>query len=370
MLAEAYHWQALNYFESGQLEELEVLLEHYDSLGTARFGLHQHRTGSYRVTLALLRGDWTDLEPRIEGLLELGKKTRRDDADGVYGAQMFALNRDLGRLHALAPQIKEMAANPTGRMWEPGLMLICAEIGLLREARGIFERLVEKNCCAIRHDDMYVTCLVFCAETCCALADAHRATSLYQLLLPYRGQTANHPTAVCFGPTGLYLAMLACTANWPDLAREHFEQALALSRSMRAWPSLARTLFRYGTFLVSRHADAERRLGLEQLREAEQLALRLGMTRLVVDINAILHDRERGVTFPDDLTAREVEILRLLAIGRTNKDVSLVLAISLNTVATHVRNILNKTQCANRTEAAAYAVRHGLQSAQPGHAAS
>jgi DNA-binding NarL/FixJ family response regulator len=77
-----------------------------------------------------------------------------------------------------------------------------------------------------------------------------------------------------------------------------------------------------------------------------------------------LHARDRGVTFPDDLTAREVEVLRLLAIGRTNKDVSLVLAISLNTVATHVRNILNKTQCANRTEAAAYAIRCGLQRAQ------
>jgi predicted ATPase/DNA-binding CsgD family transcriptional regulator len=370
LLAEACHWQVLNYFESGQLEELEVLLEHYDSLSTARFGLHQYQTRAYRVTLALLRGDWADLESRIEGLLEIGKKTRRDDADGVYGAQMFALNRDLGRLHAMAPQIKAIAANPTRRMWEPGLMLICAEIGLLCEARRIFERLVEQNCCAIRHDDMYVTCLVFCAETCCALADAQRAKPLYQLLLPYRRQTANHPTAVCFGPVELYLAMLACTANWPDLAGEHFEQALALSRAMRAWPSLARTLFRYGAFLVSRQADAERRLGLQQLREAEQLARRLGMTRLVVDIDALLHVRERGVKFPDDLTAREVEILRLLAIGRTNKDVSLVLAISLNTVATHVRNILNKTQCANRTEAAAYAVRHGLQAAQSDHAAS
>ena len=370
LLAEAYHWQALNYFESGQLEELEVLLEHYDSLGTARFGLHQHRTGAYRVTLALLRGEWADLESRIEGLLQIGKKTRRDDADGVYGAQMFALNRDLGRLDALAPQIKKIAANPTRRMWEPGLMLICAEIGLLCEARAIFERLVEQNCCAIRHDDMYVTCLVFCAETCCALADAPRAASLYQLLLPYRRQTANHPTAVCFGPTHLYLAMLACTASWPDLAREHFGQALAFSRAMRAWPCLARALFRYGAFLVSREADADRRLGRQQLLEAEQLARRLGMTRLVVDIDKLLHVRERGVTFPDDLTVREVEILRLLAIGRTNKDVSLVLAISLNTVATHVRNILNKTQCANRTEAAAYAVRHGLQGAQSDHAAS
>jgi DNA-binding CsgD family transcriptional regulator len=364
LLADAYHWQALNYFESGQLEDLETLLEHYDSLGTARFGLHQYQAAQQRVTLALLRGDWTDLEGRIEGLLQIGTKTRRDDADGVYGAQMFALNRDLGRLHALAPQIREIAASATRRMWEPGLMLICAEIGLLSEARAIFERLVVGNCRAIQRDEMFVACLVFCAETCCALADAGRAESLYLLLRPYARQTANHPTAVCFGAAELYLAMLACTAGRPNLACEHFEHALTLNRAMRAWPCLARTLFRHGALLVTRQSDAERRVGLQQLREAEQLARRIGMMRLVADIDALLHARDGAVTYPDDLTAREVEVLRLLAIGRTNRDVSLVLAISLNTVATHVRNILNKTQCANRTEAATYAIRHGLQGAQ------
>jgi DNA-binding CsgD family transcriptional regulator len=364
LLADAYHWQALNYLESGQIEELEALLEHYDSLGTARFGLHQYRTSAYRITLALLRGDWPGLEGRIEALLEIGTKTRREDADGVYGAQMFALNRDLGRLHALAPQIKEMAASAAKRMWEPGLMLICAEIGLFSEARAILDRLVARDCCALRRDDMYTTCLVFCAETCCVLGDAGCAESLYRVLRPYEQQTANHPTAVCFGATDLYLGMLAWTAGSPDVARQHFDHALTLNRAMRAWPSLARTLFRYGAFLVTRQADEERHLGLKQLREADQLARRLGMARLVVDIDAVLHARDRGITFPDDLTAREVEVLRLLAIGRTNKDVSLVLAISLNTVATHVRNILNKTQCANRTEAAAYAARHGLHLAQ------
>jgi len=364
LLSDAYHWQALSYFESGQIEELEALLERYDSLSTGRFGQHQYQVGNHRVTLALLRGDWAGLEGRIEGLLEIGSKMRPDDADGVYGAQMFALNRDLGRLHTLASQIKAIAASASGRMWEPGLMLMLAEIGLPAEARDIFERLVARDCCAIRRDDMYVTCLVFCAETCCALADAARAKSLYQLLLPYAHQTINHPTAVCFGAASLFLAMLACTANSPDLAREHFDRALTLNRAMRAWPALARTLYRHGAFLQARQTDTERRLGLQQLREAEQLARRLGMTRLVVDTEALLHARDGGVTFPDDLTAREVEVLRLLAIGRTNKDVSLVLAISLNTVATHVRNILNKTQCANRTEAATYAIRHGLQGAQ------
>jgi DNA-binding CsgD family transcriptional regulator len=369
LLAEAYHWQALNYFESGQLEELEPLLEHYDSLSAARFGLHQYRARAHRVTLALVRGDWADLEPQIEGLLEIGMKTRRDDADGVYGAQMFALNRDLGRLHTHAKYIKTIASSAAKRMWEPGLMLICAEIGLLPEAREIFNRLAGQDFRSICQDDMYVACLVFCAETCCALADAGRAESLYQLMRPYARQTANHPTAVCFGATELYLGMLACTANRPALARQHFDRALTLNRAMRAWPFLARTLFRYGAFLVTQ-TDAERRSGLQRLREAEQLARRLGMARLVVDLDVLLHARDHGVTFPDDLTAREVEVLRLLAIGRTNKDVSLVLAISLNTVATHVRNILNKTECANRTEAAAYANRHGLQRAQSDPAAT
>ena len=365
LLADAYHWQALNYFESGQLEELEALLEHYNSLSAARFGLHQYQVSSHRVTLALLRGDWTELESRIEELLDIGTKTRRDDADGVYGSQMFTLNRDLGRLDVLAPQLKDMVASTGRRMWEPGLMLICAELGLRAEARVIFNRLLERDSCSINRDDMYVTCLVFCAETCWVLSDAAHAQTLYQKLSRYAGQAANHPTAVCFGAADLYLGMLASVASWPELAREHFERALALNRSMRAWPSLGRTQLHYGAFLMARQSEEDRRLGVQQLREAELLARRLGMVRLVTDIDALLHTTEAGVTFPDDLTAREVEVLRLLALGRTNKDVSLVLAISLNTVATHVRNILSKTQCANRTEAAAYAIRHGLQAPQP-----
>src|SRR5258708_22664777 len=93
---------------------------------------------------------------------------------------MGALNRELGWLDALAPQVKEIVASATTRMWEPGLMLICAEIGLLSEARSIFERLVERYCFVICRDDMYVACLVFCAQTCCALADAGPAESLHR----------------------------------------------------------------------------------------------------------------------------------------------------------------------------------------------
>ena len=63
---------------------------------------------------------------------------------------------------------------------------------------------------------------------------------------------------------------------------------------------------------------------------------------------------------PGDLSAREIEVLRLLAAGRSNPQIAGELVISLNTVQHHVSNILTKTGCANRTEAAAYAHRHAL----------
>lgn len=62
----------------------------------------------------------------------------------------------------------------------------------------------------------------------------------------------------------------------------------------------------------------------------------------------------------DDLSQREVEVLRLIAEGKSNREIAEALSISLNTVATHVRNILTKIGAANRAEAAAYAVRHGV----------
>ena len=63
---------------------------------------------------------------------------------------------------------------------------------------------------------------------------------------------------------------------------------------------------------------------------------------------------------PDRLTPREIEVIRLLAKGKSNQDIAQELTISFNTVTNHVKNILGKTGCSNRTEAAAFAIHHGL----------
>jgi DNA-binding NarL/FixJ family response regulator len=64
---------------------------------------------------------------------------------------------------------------------------------------------------------------------------------------------------------------------------------------------------------------------------------------------------------PDaELTTRELEILRLLGAGKSNKEIAAELAISERTARTHVSNILGKLGLTSRTQAALWAVRQGL----------
>ena len=63
---------------------------------------------------------------------------------------------------------------------------------------------------------------------------------------------------------------------------------------------------------------------------------------------------------PAGLTAREIEVLQLVAKGATNQQVADTLQISVRTVNTHMTNILNKTGCDNRTAASAFAIEHKL----------
>jgi DNA-binding NarL/FixJ family response regulator len=63
-----------------------------------------------------------------------------------------------------------------------------------------------------------------------------------------------------------------------------------------------------------------------------------------------------------DLTAREREILAMIAVGATNKHIARVLNLTEITVKTHLRNIFRKIDVQNRTQAAAWALREGVES--------
>ncbi|HME64412.1 MAG TPA: response regulator transcription factor, partial [Streptosporangiaceae bacterium] len=105
----------------------------------------------------------------------------------------------------------------------------------------------------------------------------------------------------------------------------------------------------------------------EQWRRAAQTADALGARPL----RRVLDDlarRARIGTAPDlpdgavlaSLTSREREVLRLIAAGRSNREIASVLFIAPKTASVHVSNILGKLGAASRTEAAAIAHREGL----------
>jgi NarL family two-component system response regulator LiaR len=79
--------------------------------------------------------------------------------------------------------------------------------------------------------------------------------------------------------------------------------------------------------------------------------------KLVKQLASPKPDREPVL---DDLTPREMEVLRLIAQGMNNRQIALTLSISEKTVKTHVSHILGKLHLADRTQAAIYAHRHGV----------
>ena len=88
------------------------------------------------------------------------------------------------------------------------------------------------------------------------------------------------------------------------------------------------------------------------------------MSPLVERIAALNETIDSGfgirTAFPGGLTRREVEVLRLISGGKTDREIGEELFISVKTVGTHVGNILNKTDTANRAEAATFAALNGI----------
>jgi len=128
---------------------------------------------------------------------------------------------------------------------------------------------------------------------------------------------------------------------------------------------IARTRWRLAEAL----AEAGRRdEAAEQWRQAAQTADRLEARPLRRALDDLAR-RARIGTVPDDqaqgavlasLTSREREVLRLIAAGRSNREIAAVLYIAPKTASVHVSNILGKLGAASRTEAAAIAHREGL----------
>ncbi len=77
-------------------------------------------------------------------------------------------------------------------------------------------------------------------------------------------------------------------------------------------------------------------------------------------VAALLSTAGRVRTPPDDLTTREVEVLKLIAAGLSNAEIAAALVVSAATVKTHINHIFAKTGARDRAQAVRYAYQHGI----------
>jgi DNA-binding CsgD family transcriptional regulator len=240
--------------------------------------------------------------------------------------------------------------------------LLYAELDMRAECRAQFDGLPWGRAVMPPRDSGSLTIIVFAAEVCVYLEDATRAAQLHANLLPY---SATAPIVdfggPCLGSMDRLLGKLdTVLARWDD-AERRFESALALDRTSGSRVWLAHTRYAYAAMLHRRAGPGDLDRARTLLGEALAESSALGMNALTPRIEALAAAiAAPPPSYPCGLSEREVGVLRLMAIGRNNREIGQVLSISPNTVANHVRSILEKTYTANRTEAAAFANREGL----------
>ena len=137
-------------------------------------------------------------------------------------------------------------------------------------------------------------------------------------------------------------------------AIERLRHALAVWQALRLPYETARTRMLYGVAVREAGGDEGARL---ELRAALAAFQRLGAASDAGKAGELL--AESG-GLPGGLTPREAEVLRLVAAGRTNREIATELVISEHTVARHVQNIFAKLDLPSRAAATAFAFEHGL----------
>jgi two-component system response regulator NreC len=134
--------------------------------------------------------------------------------------------------------------------------------------------------------------------------------------------------------------------------RELYPQTAVLILSMHAEPNYVRTCMEAGArgYLLKQAMDLELVAAVQKVAAGEQV--------LDPRLDKLVEDAEP----PPRLSTRELEVLQLIVHGKSNKEIAIVLKLSVNTVSVHRANIMQTLQIHNTAELVVYAIRSGLVS--------
>lgn len=166
--------------------------------------------------------------------------------------------------------------------------------------------------------------------------------------------------SISYGP--LELARAAVLLKRWDDAEAYFDQAISIAVDEGLRVALARTLIERGAAYRRRGRRGDRSRAAEVLGRALELCEELGLAPDAARTRALLDELGAAPAprRPAGLTAREAEVLRLLAGGASNRGIATELVISEKTVEQHLLNLYQKLQVDSRAKAVAFAYANDL----------
>ncbi len=288
----------------------------------------------HRSQLKTMRGDWA-------GAVEEARIACARIGGPAIGDAWYQLG-EVRRLQGEYADAEDAyrRANSLGRQPEPGLALMRLAQGRVDEAVTTFRRLHAELLRIDRADILagYVEAVLAAGDVDAARAAADELGAGSDLPPVHLARAAEAEGAVRLAEQD------------PGAALPHLRQALQLWTGLDMPYDAARVRVRIG--------DACRRLGDEPAATLEHEAARETFLRLGArpDLDRLGATPSRSGV----LTAREVEVLRLVAAGHTNRSVATELVLSEKTVARHLSNIYTKLGIGSRSAATAYAYDHHL----------
>lgn len=305
-----------------------------------------------RAEIMQLHGEWPDAMDEAQRAAERLTQPPGEPAAGAAFYQQAELHRLRGEYEPAEEAY--LNASKWGRKPQPGLALLrlaqerldAAQAAIRREADEARSRAARSNV------------LPALVEIMLAEDDVSAGRTAADELLAIAGEV-----------DAAFLHAVAASAHGAVLLAEGNPRAAldALRRAWNMWLALE------APYEVARVrvllGRACRALGDEDTACMEFEAARssfqdLGAAPDLARVDALTRSRDdANLPAPDDeagLTPRELEVLRVVAAGRTNKEIADELFISQRTVERHVSNIFNKLGVSSRTAAAAYAFEHGL----------
>jgi DNA-binding CsgD family transcriptional regulator len=328
--------------------------------------LHYHwQLPLARATRALLVGRFAEAEERAAQGLAIGRRAGDQAVEIYYLGIVGTLRFMQGRFGETVEVFQDLAARyPAMAVFRTCVAAALAEGGRTDQAQAEVERLATEDLAALLRGAAWSLSLALLAYACHYLRDTQHAARVRELLEPYADRTVviGRFGGFFLGPAAYFLGLLDLTVGRPEQAIGRFEHAAALAGRMQASPMIAMSREGQARALLALDRPGDRQQAAALLAEAATTAQQLGIHGLADRAKMLLGELAAlaAPAWPAGLSGREVEVLRLIAAGHSNRAIAQALYISPNTVLHHVSNIFTKTGVANRAEAAAYATRHGL----------